>query len=99
MPDKTLFTVCGLYCDDCKYLGNGCPGCEKVKGAPFWTEFVNVKACPVYDCCVNEKGLEHCGKCEKTGCERFTRFRDPEMTDADAEKSLKEKIERLSKLR
>jgi len=81
-------TVCGYSCSDCDHLGNECPGCETTKGAPFWTKFANVDCCPVYDCCVNERKLPHCGECPELMCERFSRFRDPDMNAEQAAATL-----------
>jgi hypothetical protein len=77
-------TVCGSSCSDCDHLKKECPGCGATKGKPFWTAYVGVDCCPVYDCCVNDRKLPHCGKCPDLMCERFTRFKDPDMSDAEA---------------
>ncbi|HJA80430.1 MAG TPA: DUF3795 domain-containing protein [Candidatus Mediterraneibacter intestinipullorum] len=34
-------------------------------------EYTGENICGIYDCCVNNKKLEHCGKCEKLPCDRF----------------------------
>ena len=77
---KKIETVCGYSCSDCDHLGRECAGCEETKGEPFWTAYTDTCICPVYDCCVNDRRLEHCGKCPEMLCERFTRFKDPEMS-------------------
>ncbi|HMK47329.1 MAG TPA: DUF3795 domain-containing protein [Methanocella sp.] len=79
MKDK-MESVCGMCCGDCKYLGDGCRGCDDEQGAPFWTGFVGVKVCPVYECCEDMK-YEHCGCCKDMPCPKFVEIRDPEMTD------------------
>ena len=33
---------------------------------------------------ISERKLPHCGKCPDLMCERFTRFKDPDMSDAEA---------------
>jgi len=88
MAQQKIETVCGYSCSDCDHLGSECPGCEKAHGKPFWTEYVGAECCPVYNCCVNEKGLPHCGHCPDLVCERFTRYRDPGMTDEEARRTL-----------
>lgn len=88
MAKKKLLTVCGYSCSDCDHLGKECPGCAKTEGKPFWTQFVDAPACPVYDCCVNIKELQHCGKCPDLICERFTRFKDPGMSEEQAATAL-----------
>lgn len=81
---QKIQTVCGYSCSDCHHLGNDCAGCEETKGKPFWTAFVDTDVCPVYDCCVHDRRLAHCGKCPDLVCERFTRFKDPEMDEEQA---------------
>ena len=81
---KKIQTVCGYSCSGCDHHNNECPGCGATKGKPFWTAYANVDCCPVYDCCVNDRHLPHCGKCPDLVCERFTRFKDPDMTEAEA---------------
>lgn len=85
---KKIETVCGYSCSDCDHLKKECEGCKKTKGKPFWTAFVDAACCPVYDCCTNERELPHCGRCPDLVCERFTRFRDPDMTDEQVQEGL-----------
>jgi hypothetical protein len=84
MKGKKIETVCGYSCSDCTHHESECSGCGKTKGAPFWTAYVDVKHCPVYDCCVTGKKLAHCGKCPELICERFTRFKDPNRTEEES---------------
>lgn len=81
-------TVCGMYCDECDHYEKDCQGCDEVEGSTFWTEYVDIESCPVYDCCVNKRKLTHCGHCNEMPCERYFRFRDPEMTEEDAKRTL-----------
>jgi hypothetical protein len=46
------------------------------------------KICPIYDCCINQKQLEHCGICDEFPCETFTTLRDPSLNSEEAEKAL-----------
>jgi hypothetical protein len=84
MAKKKIENVCGYSCSGCDHHGNECPGCETTKGKPFWTPYVSLECCPVYDCCVTGRKLPHCGKCPELMCERFTRLRDPEISDEEA---------------
>ena len=88
MPDENMAPVCGIYCGSCEYLEGQCPGCGNVKGRPFWTSQMNVEVCPLYDCCVNRKRLEHCGLCDELPCELFTSFYDPSLSEAEARESV-----------
>lgn len=94
MPEK-IQTVCGYSCSDCRYLGSECPGCEVTKGKPFWTTFAGTDCCPVYDCCVNDRKFPHCGKCPDLVCERYYRFKDPNVSDEEAAKGLAERVQEL----
>jgi hypothetical protein len=89
MRKTALAAACGLYCGDCEYLGNKCPGgCNEAQGKPFWAPMLDIEVCPVYDCCVNQKQLEHCGLCPEFPCKAFISLRDPSLSDEEAEQSL-----------
>ncbi|NQU07116.1 MAG: DUF3795 domain-containing protein [Candidatus Abyssubacteria bacterium] len=89
MTDQNLAPVCGLYCGTCKYLGNQCRGCGYEKGKPFWTSAIGVEVCPLYDCCINTKRLEHCGLCDELPCETYLGLWDPALSPEEAEESLR----------
>jgi hypothetical protein len=91
MDSMTLAASCGLYCGDCEYLGKQCSGCQQVEGKPFWTAQYQVAVCPLYECCVIQKKLEHCGLCSDFPCATFNSMRDPSLSDEEAEKSLQGK--------
>jgi hypothetical protein len=97
MHTDNLDSVCGLNCGGCKYLDNGCNGCNAEKGAPFWTGLVGAPVCPVYGCCAEEKKLEHCGLCGEVPCERFTRYRDPEHSDEDVAEGVRSRVAELKR--
>jgi hypothetical protein len=86
MSEDTLQTICGLFCGSCTYLGNGCEGCDNVKGKPFWTDLIGVGTCPIYDCCVNIRHLGHCGQCSELLCDRYSQVKDPVIPDQQIEK-------------
>jgi hypothetical protein len=84
MAPKKIETVCGYPCSDCPHLEKECPGCPKTKGKPFWTAFVGIDQCAIYNCCTNDKKLPHCGKCPDLMCERFNRLKeDPNMNETE----------------
>jgi len=95
MQDLSLAAPCGLYCGDCDYLESQCWGCGQVQGKPFWTAQFEAIVCPMYDCCVNQKQLEHCGLCSEFPCEPFTSLRDPALNDEEAEQSLQQRMKDL----
>ena len=63
----------------------------------FWetfsrlTKLYSFEVCPLYDCCVNKKHLEHCGLCPELPCQTFTSLRDPALSDEEAEKALQKR--------
>ena len=81
---KKIETVCGYSCSDCDHHGKECPGCEATTGKPFWSAYMGIDQCGIYRCCTMERNLPHCGKCPELMCEKFTRFRDPEMSDEES---------------
>lgn len=95
MQDKKLNTICGTNCGDCDFFGKNCEGCYKVHGKPFWTAEFNITICPLFDCCKNQRKLEHCGVCNDFPCKTFMELRDPSMSDAEFKKSLDMRIDNL----
>lgn len=94
--EAALAAVCGLYCGDCEHLEARCRGCGGVEGKPFWAEEYGVAVCPLYGCCVEMNGLEHCGLCAELPCETFATLRDPSLTDEQFEHSFRERRESLT---
>ncbi len=88
MPDGNLAPVCGLFCGDCEFYNIKCKGCGNVKGKPFWTAQVLVKVCPLYDCCINLKKVEHCGECPEIPCKTFNEFYDPALSSEQAKEAV-----------
>lgn len=84
MQPQLIQTVCGYSCSTCDHHRNECPGCTKTTGKPFWIAYAGIDRCAIYDCCTNDRKLQHCGKCPDLICERFTRFKDPGMSDTEA---------------
>ena len=97
MTVKNLASPCGLYCGTCEYLGKNCQGCGNIQGKPFWTEKMNINICPLYDCCVNNNTLEHCGICSNLPCKLFKSFYDPSLSPVEAEKSIASRQNELLK--
>jgi len=50
---------------------------------------MKLEACPLYDCCVNKKRLEHCSLCDEFPCETFEGLRDPSLSEEEAEEALR----------
>ncbi|MEW6378850.1 MAG: DUF3795 domain-containing protein [bacterium] len=62
---EILEAICGLNCGDCQFYKDKCLGCPKQKGIMFWGR------CPIFRCCVYEKGLESCAVCSQFLCQKF----------------------------
>ena len=96
LRDITLAAACGLYCGDCEFIETQCRGRNPMQGKPFWAEKYSIEICPIYNCCVNQNQLEHCGLCHELPCETFTSLRDPSQSDEEAEQSLRERQKDLT---
>ena len=97
MIDINHAPPCGLICAECEFLGEQCKGCGIVKGKPFWTAEMPTGICPFYDCCINQKKLEHCGLCEDMPCKLFLEIRDPNLSDEAFHESLGNRKEDLKR--
>jgi hypothetical protein len=97
MFDVNLASACGVYCGECNYLGKECAGCNNLKGKPFWAAQFNMNICPLYDCAINKKQLEHCGFCNELPCKTFLEMKDPAMTDEQFNESVQKRCANLKK--
>ena len=63
---RKLAAVCGRYCGACEaYQRGSCCGCGYQLGQTPRGE------CAVFQCCIVERGLEHCGLCIDFPCQVF----------------------------
>lgn len=92
-----MISCCGVVCNQCQYYLKDCKGCAKVNGKVFWLEYTGEKVCQIYNCCVNEKKMNHCGKCKKLPCQ-FYYGNDPTKSDEENEIDLKNQLSMLKKL-
>ncbi|MGI6010103.1 MAG: GNAT family N-acetyltransferase [Ruminococcus sp.] len=84
---------CGARCAECSRFPGECAGCRKIAGRVYWAQYMNWERCAVYDCCVNGKGYDNCGKCEEVPCRRFVK--DPTISDEENEAGLRRMMENL----
>jgi hypothetical protein len=64
--DRRVAAVCGRYCGVCDaYQHGSCCGCGYQLGRTRRGE------CAVFECCIAERGLEHCGLCLDFPCQVF----------------------------
>ena len=64
----------------------------------WWAEYIGEKKCPMYVCCIDGKGFDHCGMCGDLPCGLFTSVKDPDMTDEEHEAGIRECVARLQKM-
>jgi len=63
---RKLAAVCGRYCGTCDtYISDSCCGCGYQLGE------TSTGDCAVFQCCIAERGLEHCGLCTDFPCQVF----------------------------
>ncbi len=90
--------ACGLMCNECPFFGKPCEGCYKVKGKTFWAvDHVPGGTCALFACSVNTKKHDHCGRCGELPCQKFVEQKDPNMSQEEHERLLKERVARLKK--
>jgi hypothetical protein len=90
--------VCGVNCDGCLHLNNGCAGCDALEGKVFWTQYICTDVCPVYKC-VKENGYQNCGDCSQIPCELWVSLKDPSLSEEEHQKSIQGRLLILKELR
>jgi hypothetical protein len=92
---KQDLSICGLLCNECEHYGNKCKGCRAVRGSTFWAkQMMPDKTCPLYKCCAGKK-YKDCGQCKELPCKVFREMKDPNTTEAQHQKSLRDRVARL----
>lgn len=92
-----MVCVCGANCGECVEYGKGCEGCEAISGKVFWAAYMGSDICPIYGCCVVEKGLKHCGECEELPCEIHWNTKDPRQSDEEHKQGIERRVAVLTK--
>lgn len=95
---EKVIGVCRFIYSDCGMYGENCEGCYAIEGKPCWLHEVGLKICDFYECCVIDKGLEHCGQCNDVPCNRFWKNKAPTLTEEQHGKLVKERVALLKKL-
>ena len=95
--DKTNedISCCGTDCLTCSCYGSMCKGCNKSEGKVFHAP--EGKACPIYECSINQNGFKDCSACKSIPCDIWREARDPSYSDEEFENSIWERVERLKK--
>lgn len=69
---RRLAAVCGRHCGACDaYQDGSCCGCAYQLGKTRRGE------CPIFECCIVARGLEHCGLCLDFPCQVFVSHTRP----------------------
>lgn len=86
-------SACGTDCADCPLHGDMCPGCNAVKGKVFHAP--EGAACPLFACCANRHRYATCGECGELPCALMRATRDPNLSDAAFEESIRTRVGNL----
>lgn len=87
-------SCCGTDCAPCPFHGRECPGCNAAAGRVFHAPAGG--ACPIYACCVGKRRLATCASCGEMPCDIWRQTRDPNLSDAAFEDSIRRRVENLS---
>ena len=90
-----MLSSCGVNCRECAIFEISCAGCREISGKVYWAEYIDSDTCPLYDCCVRQKGLEHCGRCEELPCQLFFDTQDPSASDKEHREGIKQRVRLL----
>jgi hypothetical protein len=85
-------SCCGTLCKKCTEYHKGCAGCRETEGKPGWVFEMGLKQCNFFTCCIEEKKLEHCGKCSEVPCKMFYDCIDPSLTKEAAAKDIADRV-------
>jgi hypothetical protein len=69
-----------------------------LEGKPFWLAFQGGTICQIYDCCINQKALAHCGLCPEVMCERYL-LEDPTKTPEENAENRRKQLLQLKSMR
>lgn len=92
---QALLSVCGTDCGACYCFGKMCNGCNACEGKVFHAP--EGKACPIYDCVKNGRGLHDCGQCGELPCKIWSDTRDPKYTDEEFHANVAMRVQALRK--
>ena len=93
--EQDFISVCGTDCSACGCLGDLCQGCNECEGKVFHAP--EGKACPIFECARNERGMHDCGKCAELPCQIWMRTRDPKHSDEEFEANVAMRVQALKK--
>lgn len=86
-------SVCGTDCSECGCFGTICKGCNSCQGKVFHAP--EGRACPIYECAREEKGLADCGQCSAVPCKIWQKTRDPKFSDEAFQQNIQQRLHQL----
>lgn len=89
-------SCCGTKCNECFCYGNMCNGCNACEGKVFHAP--EGKACPIYECVINEKHFKNCAECKEVPCSIWMATKDPKFTDDEFKKNVALRVQALKEL-
>jgi hypothetical protein len=89
-----MLEVCGVNCAECEKYKKECLGCSVIKGKVYWAQFIGKTVCPVYQC-AEDQNFKNCGECSKVPCKMWFSMKDPNLTDEQHLKSIKDRANKL----
>lgn len=91
--ENTNVSVCGTDCGSCEFLGKMCSGCNACEGKVFHAP--EGKACRIYECVRNSRGLLDCGLCGEAPCPIWMETRDPGFSDEQFKENITVRLQML----
>lgn len=95
---ETITSCCGVICSQCEYYPADCKGCPAIAGKAFWLTFTGEAVCSIYDCCIGQKGLKHCGQCPELPCALYLESNDPTKSQLENQSILENQLKVLKNL-
>lgn len=89
-----VISCCGVHCEACRFFPEECPGCPDIAGKVFWLRYTGEEICGIYQCCVVEKGLLHCGLCPEMPCSLFD-APDPTLSPEENQEIHRKQVQTL----
>lgn len=89
-------TCCGTNCTSCGFYRNGCSGCNECQGKVFHAP--EGKSCPIYACAVRKYRYVSCSECSELPCAIWESVREPQIEDAEFQRSICERIKNLKEI-
>lgn len=92
---RDRISVCGTDCSACYCFGKMCSGCNSCEGKVFHSP--EGKACPIYDCVINDKCIKNCSECGELPCKIWYNTRDPKFSDEEFNQNVAMRVQALKK--